>query len=163
MAELRRGGFLISKVHQLAGRAFARKLKAHGIHDVNPAQGRILFALWQEDGVPIETLARRTGLGPSTLTRMLDNLERAGHLSRVASETDRRKQIIRLTKTHHSLRRSYDEVSAEMTDLFYQGFAEAEIDAFESFLERILQNLGDATGGATGGAAGGAGAGRKRT
>ncbi len=140
-AALRKGGFLISKVHQLAGRVFARKLKEHGIHDLNPAQGRILFALWQEDGVPIETLARRTGLGPSTLTRMLDNLERAGHLAREASATDRRKQIVRLTETHHALRRSYDEVSGEMTDLFYQGFAGAEIDAFESYLERILRNL----------------------
>ncbi len=139
---LRRGGFLISKVHQLAGRVFARKLKEHGVHDLNPAQGRILFALWQEDGVPIETLARRTGLGPSTLTRMLDNLERAGHLSRGPSETDRRKQIIRLTASHQALRRSYDQVSAEMTDLFYQGFTGAEIDVFESYLDRILKNLG---------------------
>ena len=141
-APLRRGGFLISKVHQLAGRIFARKLKEHGIHDLNPAQGRILFALWQEDGVPIETLARRTGLGPSTLTRMLDNLERAGHLSREPSETDRRKQIIRLTASHQALRESYDRVSVGMTDLFYQGFTGAEIDAFESYLDRILKNLG---------------------
>ena len=94
--------------------------------------------------MPIETLARRTGLGPSTLTRMLDNLEKAGHLKRMASAQDRRKQIVRLTESHQALRRSYDEVSAEMTDLFYQGFSEAEIDAFESYLERILGNLGDA-------------------
>jgi hypothetical protein len=37
---LRQGGFLISKIHQLSGRIFARKLKQHNISDINPAQGK---------------------------------------------------------------------------------------------------------------------------
>jgi hypothetical protein len=53
----REGGFLIAPVHQVAGRVFARLLKDHGIEEINPPLGRMLFVLWQEDGIPIGELA----------------------------------------------------------------------------------------------------------
>lgn len=139
--KLRQGGFLVSKIHQLSGRVFARKLREHGIEKINPAQGRILFVLWQEDGISIHELARRTSLGKSTLTSMLDRLERAGELKRVPAEGDRRETLIHLTDKDRALRETYDRVSAEMTDLYYAGFRPAEIDDFERGLARILANL----------------------
>src|SRR5665811_1623465 len=94
----RQGGFLVSKIHQLSGRVFARKLREHGIVSINPAQGRILFVLWQEDGISIQELAKRTSLGKSTLTSMIDRLESSGELTRVPAEGDRRKTLICLTQ-----------------------------------------------------------------
>jgi hypothetical protein len=35
----------------------------------------------------------------------------------------------------------YIEVSVEMTNIFYKGFQPEEIDEFESFLQRVLDNL----------------------
>ena len=139
--QMRQGGFLVSKIHQLSGRVFARKLREHGIEKINPAQGRILFVLWQEDGISIQELARRTSLGKSTLTSMLDRLERAGELRRVPAENDRRKTLICLTEKDRDMRDTYDRVSAEMTDLYYGGFRPAEIDVFERELTRVLANL----------------------
>jgi MarR family transcriptional regulator, organic hydroperoxide resistance regulator len=141
MKRLRQGGFLIAKIHQSAGRLFAKKLKTYKLDRINPAQGRILFALWREDGVSIQELATRTSLGKSTLTSMLDRLEDAGHLKRVPSEEDRRKIMIRLTEKDKKMQAVYNTVSHEMTELFYQGFTAREVDEFESSLERILTNL----------------------
>lgn len=141
MAKLRQGGFLISKIHQLSGRIFSRKLKHFNIHDINPAQGRILFALWQKDRIPIQELAKRTSLGKSTLTRMLDKLEETGHLNRLFPDDDRRKVLIQLTDGNKKMKIAYEDVSLEMTGLYYEGFSEREIDQFERFLERIFQNL----------------------
>jgi DNA-binding MarR family transcriptional regulator len=138
---LRKGGFLVSKIHQLSGRVFARKLREHGIESINPAQGRILFVLWQEDGISIRELARRTSLGKSTLTSMLDRLEQAGELKRIPFEGDRRKTLIRLTEQARAARGTYDRVSAEMTEIYYAGFSPEEIDGFELLLGRILANL----------------------
>jgi len=134
---------LISQVHRAGRRVFARMLKAEEV-DLNPAQGRILFALWREEGVPIETLAKRTGLRPSTLTRMLDRLEKSGHLRREPSETDRRKHLVFTIQVREELRERYDRVSAEMSALFYKGFSDRDIDRFEADLERILGNLAEA-------------------
>ncbi len=136
----RQGGFLISKIHRLSGRVFARMLRAHGIQ-INPAQGRILFVLWREDGIPIRELARRTSLGKSTLTSMLDRLEEAGYVSRERSETDRRVILVRRTDKDRAAQAAYERVSDEMTDVYYAGLEADAIDAFERTLERILGNL----------------------
>lgn len=138
---MRQGGFLIAKVHHLAGRIFALKLKNHGLGEINPAQGRILFTLWEHDGIPIQELATRTALGKSTLTSMLDRLEEAGYLVRTLSAEDRRQTLIKLTEKDRALREVYARVSEEMNTLFYAGFAVTEIERFEEYLARILDNL----------------------
>jgi MarR family transcriptional regulator, organic hydroperoxide resistance regulator len=141
MSSLRAGGFLIAKVHQLSGRIFARKLKEYGIEEINPAQGRILFALWQQDEIPINELAQKTSLGKSTLTSMLDRLEAAGYLLRQPSREDRRKIFIKRTEKDKNLQQVYTQVSQAMVDLFYQGLTGAEVDQFEATLQHILRNL----------------------
>jgi DNA-binding MarR family transcriptional regulator len=137
----REGGFIISKIHQLGGRILARKLKEHNIEDLNPAQGRIMFVLWHRDGIPINELAKKTSLGKSTLTGMLDRLEESGFLVRTPSTEDRRKIIIKRTQKDRVFQRKYIRISQEMTEGFYKGFKKKEIDEFENFLRRIFNNL----------------------
>jgi DNA-binding MarR family transcriptional regulator len=136
----RQGGFLISKIHRLSSRVFARMLKEYEIK-INPAQGRILFVLWREDGIPIGELAKRTSLGKSTLTSMLDRLEEAGYVVRERSETDRRVILVRRTDKDRAAQAAYERVSKAMTELYYRGLMDSEITAFERTLERILDNL----------------------
>jgi len=141
MKEQRRGGFLIAKIHQLSGRIFSRILKQHNINEINPAQGRILFVLWEHDEIPITELSKKTQLEKSTLTAMLDRLEHDGYIRRLASKEDRRKTIIKRTDKDKSFQREYYQISDEMTALFYKDFSETEIDRFEGYLQRILDNL----------------------
>ena len=141
MTRPREGGFLIAKVHQVAGRIFARLLKDHGIEEISPPLGRVLFVLWQEDGIPIGELAKRTSLEKSTLTTLLDRLEASGFAERVRSEEDRRVVLVRRTAKDRSRQRAYEEVSEKMNRLFYAGLSVQEIDRFEETLRRLLANL----------------------
>ncbi len=134
------GGFLIAKIHQLSGRIFSKLLKKHQI-EINPAQGRIMFVLWRNDNIPIQELAKKTSLSKTTLTSMLDRLEIMGYITRVPSKEDRRKICIKLTEKDKSLHEKYRQVSLEMTDLFYQGMSNDEIDLFEKQLEKTYKNL----------------------
>ncbi len=143
MKQQKQAGFLLAKIHQLGGRVFARLMKKYGIDQINPAQGRIMFALWQQDDIPINDLAQRTKLGKSTLTSMLDRLEKAGLLKRVASKEDRRKILIQRTDKDKALESLYVRVSAEMHTLWYQGFTEPQMERFEADLQQILDNLSD--------------------
>ena len=138
----RRGGFLISKIHQISGRIFSKKLKEYKI-EINPAQGRILFVLWKKDGISIQELAQKTSLGKSTLTSMLNRLEKADYLQLKRSSEDDRKKIITLTERDKQLHEKYKELSKEMNQLFYKGFSNKEIDTFEQYLQKALQNLID--------------------
>lgn len=140
----REGGFLIARIFQVSGRLFARKMRERELTRITPEQGRILFALWQSDGIAIQELAGRTSLSKSTLTAMLDRLEEAGHIVRIPSPEDRRRILIQLTEKDRRLRDTYIRISDEMNDLVYQGLSDAEIEAFEGQLRKILQNLEDA-------------------
>lgn len=137
----REGGFLIAKIHQLSSRIFANILKKSGIDEINPAQGRILFVLWKKDEIPITELARKTQLSKSTLTSMLDRLEKTGYIIRAPSKKDRRIILIKRAEKDKILENKYIKVSDEMTNLFYNGFTPKEIDDFENYLRRILANL----------------------
>jgi DNA-binding MarR family transcriptional regulator len=141
LKKLSEGGILIAKIHQLSGRIFQKKLKHYNLDDINPAQGRILFVLKQEDNITIQELSKRTSLGKSTLTSMLDRLEEQQFLIRVADRDDRRKVLIRLSLKIKSIEKVYNTVSQEMIDLFYKGFSYSEIIRFEKDLHKILENI----------------------
>jgi DNA-binding MarR family transcriptional regulator len=141
MKKMREGGFLTAKIHTLSERVLSRILKKYGLDEINPAQGRIFFALWQGDGISIHELAKKTSLEKSTLTSMLDRLEKNGFIARVPSTKDRRKIIIKLTEKDRKLRDVYTKITKEKSELFYKGFTSKEIDSFETYLRRILDNL----------------------
>jgi DNA-binding MarR family transcriptional regulator len=135
------GGFLIGKIKQIQGRLFERLLSEYEIDQFNGAQGRILYVLWNYDNILISRLSEKTGLAKTTLTSMLDRLEKSGHIQRVYDPNDRRTVKIMLTKTAKSMKNKYDEVSIRMNKIFYKGFKDKEIIAFENTLTRILDNL----------------------
>ena len=141
MPEKTGGGFLITKIKQIQGRVFEKLLAEYGISEFNGPQGRILFVLWERDGIPISELSKQTGLAKTTLTSMLDRLEDSGHIERMPDPSDRRTVRIRLTDSARALRPKYDEVSARMNEIFYGGFSDDEILAFEKALGKILENL----------------------
>ena len=126
------GGFLITRIKQVGGRVFDRILFQKKIDVFNGAQGRILYVLWQDNGVPISELSRQTGLATTTLTSMLD---------RDRGDKDRRKIRIYLTEKAKGLEEDYNSVSEEMSRIYYKGFSDQEIEQLESYLERILINV----------------------
>jgi MarR family transcriptional regulator, organic hydroperoxide resistance regulator len=135
------GGYLMAKAQQISGRVFNRLLRDAGGGDINPAQGRILFALWKKGGMSITALAKETALEPSTLTSMLDRLEAAGFASRSPSPGDRRAFVIDCTAAGRALEARYSAVSERMSELFYGELGAKEIAAFESTLRKIVANL----------------------
>ncbi len=137
------GGFLISQLKQVSGRRFEKLLSQAGVEAFNGAQGRILYVLWQRDGVPIAELSNKTGLAKTTLTSMLDRMEQSGLLRRAYDVADRRQIRIFLTGEARKLQGGYDAVSRAMSEIFYAGFTDGEILTFESTLRRILDNLAE--------------------
>ena len=109
------GGFQISKIKQLGDRVFEKILTAQGIEAFNGAQGRILYVLWQEDGVPIKTISERCGLAITSLTTMLERMEKSGLIIRQQDSGDKRKILIFLTDKAKALKEDYDAVSDRMT------------------------------------------------
>ena len=143
MERMSKGGFLIGKIQRLSERIFSKILKENNLNEINPAQGRILFVLWEKDGISINELAQKASMGKSTLTSMLDRLEDSGFVKRIPSPTDRRKILIERTEKDVKFQDIYIEVSKQMNRLFYKGFSDQQISEFEEYLEKSLKNLID--------------------
>ena len=133
----------MTQIKQVSGRIFERLLINAGVDAFNGAQGRILYVLWQNDNIPIVELSRKTGLAKTTLTSMLDRMEKAELISRVFDPMDRRQIRIVLTENARKLNDKYNEVSDEMNEIYYAGFTEEEIVQFEKMLQRVLNNLNE--------------------
>ncbi|GAH95491.1 unnamed protein product [marine sediment metagenome] len=71
----------------------------------------------------------------------MDNLEEAGYIKRVPSPKDKRTINIKLTEKNKELQDKYIQVSEQMKDIYYKDFTEEDIDEFEGYLRRLLNNL----------------------
>ena len=131
----------ISKINQLGGRKFERILQEQGIDAFNGAQGRILYVLWQRDGMRATEIAKESGLAKTTLTSMLSRMREQGLVSFSENEGDGRSFLVFLTPQATALREAYENVSRRMGAIYYSGFSAQEVELFEGFLVRILTNL----------------------
>ena len=138
---MRYGGFLVTRIKQVSGRLLERMLAEKGVDAFNGPQGRILFVLWQKDGVPMSELSRQTGLATTSLTSMVDRMEASGLVRRERTVADRRKVLIYLTDEARALEKDYDEVSDEMNAIFYEGFGEEEAEQLDAYLNKVLANI----------------------
>lgn len=138
------GGFLITRIKQVGGRVFERILSEKEIDAFNGSQGRILYVLWQKNGIPIHELSKQTGLAMTSLTSMLDRMEAANLIYRDRGDKDRRKILIFLTDEAKELENDYNAVSEEVSSIYYKDFSEAEIKQFEGYLKRVLTNVEEA-------------------
>ncbi len=138
---VKNGGFLVSKIKQLGDRLFEKVLAEKGIDAFNGAQGRILYVLWQRDGVPIKTVSETCGLAITSLTTMLERMERQGLIRRETDSRDKRKTLLFLTEKAKELQTEYEAVSDQMSAMYYKDFTDDEIRRFEDYLRRIQANL----------------------
>ena len=139
--KISRSGDYIAQIRLIGGRVFEKLLAASGTDAFNGPQGKILDALWQQDGLSAHEIGRRTGLAGSTLTSMLDRMEESGLVVRRRSAADRRMVQVFPGEKANRYREQYARLSEKMTEIYFRGFTEEEISAFESALLRVLENV----------------------
>ena len=138
-----KGGYLIHHVGLLNGRTYQKILKKQPSAQFRSEQSKILSSLWnyENECMTFTDLSQKTGLAINTLTSMIKKLEEQGLVSLEACKIDKRKRYVSLTELGKAQKEIGDEVSYELGDQFYKGFSTQEISEFESYLERIIQNL----------------------
>ena len=81
--------YLISRVSLVVTSALKKGFANAGVEQVRPAYLCALMSLWQEDGLKVIELGKKAGLEPSTMTGLLDRMERDGLVSRTTDPRDR--------------------------------------------------------------------------
>lgn len=141
MAKTKQGGYLNMKINHLNARLFNKLLSSDGRALYNAEQGKILSSLWMKHPQSAVELTSSTGLAKSSLSIMLSRLEEQGLITSALDTVDKRKKMFDLTDVGLSQQEVGDSVSEELSQIFYKGFSEEEIEQLEGYLERVLNNL----------------------
>jgi len=86
--------FRLYTAARLVTQAYTPILTALGI---TYPQYLVLMVLWEKDNQPVNDIAHRLFLETSTVTPLLQRMERLGIVSRKKGELDKRQQIVSLT------------------------------------------------------------------
>ena len=139
-----KGSHLVAHhIRLLNGRIFQKLLRQDPDSLYRSEQGKILAVLWNsKTGCATATdIALATGLANNTLTTMIKKLEEQNLVIISPCGIDKRKKYVKLTEQGWSQKEVGNRVSQKLDTIFYKGFSEEEIRQFESYQERILENL----------------------
>jgi DNA-binding MarR family transcriptional regulator len=132
--------YLISRVTLFVTSTLKRGFTDAGLTAVKPAYLGVLLTLWCEDGLKVIDLGRKSGLEPSTMTGLLDRMERDELLYREADPSDRRAQRIYLTTTGREVKMPVLRVVDKVLAGVFKGIAEKELHNTKDILQRVLAN-----------------------
>jgi DNA-binding MarR family transcriptional regulator len=132
--------YLISRASLVGTSALKKELAAAGAEGIKPAYLGVLMILWAQDGLKAVELGRRVGLEPSSMTGLLDRMERDGLLTRQADPGDRRAQRIVLTARGRRARKPVSAVLDRALDTMFEGVAERDVEQLKQTLRQVLAN-----------------------
>lgn len=132
--------YLVSRVTLEVTAALKKELAEAGVERVRPGYLGVLMSLWHEDGLKGNELGRRAGLEPSTMTGLIDRMERDALLERRPAPDDRRAQIISLTAEGKRVKQSVLKVVDRTLSKAFHGISESDFSKTKEVLRRILAN-----------------------
>ncbi|MDP3940035.1 MAG: MarR family transcriptional regulator [Deltaproteobacteria bacterium] len=133
--------YLISRATLVATSVLKMEFEAAGVPEVRPAYLGVLLTLWNEDRLGSLELGRRAGLEPSSMTSLVDRMERDELIRREADPGDRRAQRICLTPTGKRCQQKVLEVVDCTLAKGTRGVSSKEISRTKEILQHFLTNL----------------------
>ena len=132
--------YLISRVSLAVTSALKKGFADAGVEPVKPAYLCALMSLWHEDGLKVIELGKRAGLEPSSMTGLLDRMERDGLVNRTTDPRDRRVLRIYLSKTGQNVRSSVLKVVDDVLADVFAGISREDISRTKNLLRHVLAN-----------------------
>lgn len=115
----------------------------HNMSDygLSPGQPKVLRYIAAHEDCMLKDIARSCDVEPATVSKILNNLEDEGMLTREVVKHNKRALSLRITdKGRHALA-LWSEHCDKVETLSLQGFSEEEQAAFKDYLSRMYENL----------------------
>src|SRR4249919_2565703 len=94
--------FVTGKASIAIARRLQKKFNNAGLR-ITIEQWSVLYHLWKQDGMSQQELCNATFRDKPSITRLVDNLEKLQLVKRVSSDSDRRMNLIFLTRQAQKL------------------------------------------------------------
>jgi DNA-binding MarR family transcriptional regulator len=132
----------ISRIRENANLLIENELKARGMTGIVPAHGSVLhFLFQQEEPVPIKSLVQQIGRVKSTVTGIVNNLERCGYVFKQGCGQDARSVRIGLTDKGRALKSDFEDISGILLSRAYGDMSESDRKRLMELLEIIEGNF----------------------
>jgi DNA-binding MarR family transcriptional regulator len=126
-------GCLLGSERRLRGRDQHRKVE----DSLTIAHVRALFALDQSEPATAGEIAEAARISPASVTGMLDDLERDGIVTRVRSDSDRRRVNVALTDEGRALLKKRRRLWLKRWDAAMADVPERDLEAAAAVMRRI--------------------------
>ena len=131
-------GFLLAKATQRWNELLQEHFCAAGWAEIRPSYGSILVPLFEEDGLRIGELARRSRLSKQTMTTMVRLLERERLVRRRRDPEDARAFRIFLTAKANRFRPVAERTLAELAELAQERLGRPRLEAVKHDLKEWI-------------------------
>jgi DNA-binding MarR family transcriptional regulator len=132
-------GFLFAKATQRWNEVLHERFQAAGWAEVRPSYGSILVPLFEEDGLRIGELARRSRLSKQTMTTMVRLLERDGFVLRERDPADGRAFRVILTAKARTFEPVAERTLQELAALAHQRLGERRLKSIKRALKEWIE------------------------
>ena len=109
--------------------------------DLTPSQIKSLFAFEEDRAYPIGELGRNARVKSSTMTDMIDRLEKDGIAERIRDSGDRRVVKVRLTNKGKKIKRKFTQKSRKDVEVAFSKLSEEEKKKLLDHLKGAYQIL----------------------
>lgn len=125
-------GWVSRRLHEY----YEQRLSPFGL---TPSQYFVFNALWMADGITVSELGERVFLDSSTLTGVIDRMERNGYVERRPNPDDRRSVLVFLTAKAREVGARIPKLADELDANLRRLFSQEEMETFE----RVLRSLAE--------------------
>jgi DNA-binding MarR family transcriptional regulator len=132
-------GFLLAKATQRWNELLQERFRAAGWDGVRPSYGSILVPLFEEDGLRMGELARRSRLSKQTMTTMVRLLEREGLVRREPDPNDGRAFRIVLTDRARRFEPVAERTLEELAALAQQRLGDRRLASVKHALKEWIE------------------------
>ena len=135
-------GMLIGQVHRLSTKRFVQNSHTHGL-EISLDQWLVLGPVWKNDGISQKDISEYCGKDKTSVTKIIDTLQKKNLVVRVTDQLDHRVKRVVLSQKGRELFLSALPVMAQTRDELRSGISDKEIEALKSILNKIYKNLND--------------------
>ena len=135
-------GHLARRFQQIAVAIFHAEAEACG-YDLTPVQYAALLAIYRNPGVDQITLAGLIAYDRTTITGVIDRLERKGLVARAVSGADRRARELRATQSGEETLRLIQPAVDAAQDVLLSGLSAGEAEHLMRLLRKAINAMND--------------------
>ena len=127
---------------QLKLKTYLKNVLSEAGVTITPAQSAILFLLKKKNGQTMSELTQVLSIDNSTLTGLVDRLERVGFVQRNAGRLDRRASHVFITDRGREEIDLAQGVIRRVNEQIKADFTEREVEAFKKILKSFFVRFG---------------------